>query len=182
MHHYQIAIFDEAASISMVLDFELVQQAYQKFPMNTVFGYQLSNQWLSTHICVKAIIIICSNSLDVVSGLDAGKFNKVMSASKIWGHPMQYYDSTNITSVWHLKHGQQFYYMITKHDEQVKYPVNLRKAWAKQVEEREVDLLQHTHLMDEAELMTQMFLQSCQIQFQKWKYLLIQCNQHYANW
>jgi len=113
----------------MVLDFELVRQAYQKLPTNTVFGNRLSKQWLSAHICVKAIKISCPNSPDVVSGLDAGKFNKAMSASKIWGHTMQYYDGTNATGVWHLKHGQQFYYMITEQGEQVKYPVNLGKVW-----------------------------------------------------
>jgi len=47
---------------------------------------------------------------------------EVISASKIYGHTMQYYDSTNATGVWLLTHAKQFYYMITKQGVQVNYP------------------------------------------------------------
>jgi len=117
-----------------------------------MFGDQLSNKWLSAHICIEVIKISSSNTPDVASGLDPGKFNKAMSASKIWGHAMQYYDSTNATGVLPLKHAQQFYYMITKQGEQVKYPVSLGKVWTKEVEEREANLFYHTHSMDEEAL------------------------------
>jgi len=133
----------------MVVNSELVRQAFQKLPTNTLFGDRLFKHWLSAHIYVKAIKISGYLSDDA---LDVKKFNRAMSVSEIWGYTMHCYDGTNASGVWHVKYDNKYYYMITKPGEQVDYPSNIGKTWAKRIQESEVDLLCRKRSMDDAAL------------------------------
>jgi len=74
--------------------------------------------------------------------LDTIKFNRAMSRSHIWGQLMEFYDGTNITGIWHVAcYGSKYYYMISMPGEQIPYPQNIGKAWAKEVQAQEINLL-----------------------------------------
>jgi len=133
----------------MVVNSELVRQAFQKLPTNAIFGKEIFKQWLSAHIYVKAIKISGYLSDDA---LDVKKINRAMSVSEIWDYTMHCYDGTNASGVWRVKYDNKYYYMITKPGEQVDYPSNIGKTWAKQIQEHEVDLLCHKRSMDDAAL------------------------------
>jgi len=133
----------------MVVDSELIRQAFQKLPTNPIFGERLFKQWHNAHIYVEAIKI---SSQNLSEALDIKKFNRAMSVSEIWGYAMHCYDGTNNSGVWRLKYKGKFYYMITGCGEQVTYPSNIGNAWAKQIQESEVNLLCHRRSMDDTAL------------------------------
>jgi len=60
----------------MVVNSELVRQAFQKLPTNTLFGERLFKHWLSAHIYVKAIKISGCLSDDLSNALDVKKLTE----------------------------------------------------------------------------------------------------------
>jgi len=70
---------------STKVNFEVIQQAYQKLLAHPLFGTWLSNQWLSAYMCVEVIKVLGYISDDLASVLDEQKFNLAMLWSHVWG-------------------------------------------------------------------------------------------------
>ncbi len=139
--------------MSTQVNFDLVRWAFQKLPTHPVFGTRLLHRWLSAVICVRAIKISGYLDKDIANMLDTIKFNRAMSRSHIWGQLMEFYDGTNITGIWHVAcYGSKYYYMISMPGEQIPYPQNIGKAWAKEVQAQEINLLRCTRSLGEAAL------------------------------
>jgi len=138
--------------MSVRVNFDLVRRAFQKLPMRHPVG-RLLHRWLSAEICVKAIKI--SRYLDnkyIANMLDTIKFNRAMAQSHVWGQLMEYFDGTNITGIWRVAYGRKYYYMISTPGKQIPYPQNIGKAWAKEVQAQETNLLRCTRSLGEAAL------------------------------